>query len=106
VNGPFRLKSRAKTDVQQIWDWTANHYGEQYADKLVAAIYEDCLMLARMPGIGHKRPDLTRRNSLFWTVDDYYLIYTPDTAPLEIDRILHTSRDVRRAIDPFARQLR
>ena len=98
MNRRFRLRPRARIDVQKIWEWVADHYGEPQADRLVAAIYDDSLMLARMPGIGHKRPDLTRRNSLFWTVGDYYLIYTPDTDPLEIDRIIHTSRDVRKAI--------
>ena len=98
MNPPFRLKPRARTDVQEIWDFVADQSGEPRADRLVAAIFDDCLMLARMPGIGHKRPDLTRRNSLFWTVGDYYIIYTPDTLPLEIDRIIHASRDVRKVL--------
>jgi plasmid stabilization system protein ParE len=99
VKRPFALRKKAQEDVKRIWEWVADHYGEPQADRLVTAIYDDCLMLASMPGIGHKRPDLTRRNSLFWTVGDYYLIYTPDTVPLEIDRIIHTSRDVRKAIN-------
>ena len=92
------MKPRARADVLGIWDFVAEQSGEAQADRLVAEIYDDCLMLASMPGLGHKRSDLTRRNSLFWTVADYYLIYSPDTAPLEIDRIIHASRDVRNAI--------
>jgi plasmid stabilization system protein ParE len=74
VKRPFALRKKAQEDVKKIWEWVADHYGEPQADRLVAAIYDDCLMLASMPGLGHKRPDLTRRNSLFWTVADYYLI--------------------------------
>ena len=94
----FTLRQKARDDVKKIWEWTADHYGEPQADRLVAAIYDDCLMLVRMPGIGHRRLDLTRRNSLFWTVGDYYIIFTPDTVPLEIGRIIHASRDVRNAL--------
>jgi plasmid stabilization system protein ParE len=98
VRRPFALRKKAQKDIKKIWEWAADQYGEPRADRLVGAIYDDCLMLANMPGIGHKRPDLSRRNSLFWTIGDYYLIYTPDTSPLEIDRVIHTSRDVRRQL--------
>ena len=84
-------KPRAWADVREIWDFVADQSGEQRADRIVAAIYDDCLMPARMPGIGHRRADLTRRNSFFWTSGPYHIIYAPETIPLEIDRIMHTS---------------
>jgi plasmid stabilization system protein ParE len=98
VKSSFALRKKALEDVKEIWEWVADHYGEPRADRLVAAIYDDCLMLARMPGIGHRRPDLTRRNSLFWTSGPYHIIYVPETIPLEIDRIIHISRDVKKAL--------
>jgi plasmid stabilization system protein ParE len=98
VKKPFALRRKAREDVKKMWEWIADHYGESQADRIVASIYDDCLMLARMPGIGHTRADLTRRNSLFWTSGSYHIIYVPETAPLEIDRVLCTSRDVNKEL--------
>ena len=95
---PFILHEKALVDVYEIWDFVADLSGELVADRLVAKIHDDCRMLARMPGVGHVRPDLTRRQMLFWTSGPYLMIYHPETVPLEIERIIHTSRDVRKAL--------
>ena len=46
-----------------------------------------------MPGIGHKRQDLTHRDLLFWRLHSYLIIYR-DSQPLRIVRIIHAKRDV------------
>ena len=53
-------------------------------------------LLAGLPGVGHVRPDLTRRQMLFWTSGPYHIIYHPETLPLEIERIIHAARDVKK----------
>lgn len=50
--------------------------------------------LTEQPGIGHIREDLTDEPFCFWSVGAYLIIYRPDTAPLEILRVLHGSRDL------------
>lgn len=94
----FILHEKALEDVNEIWEFVADLAGEPVADRLVAKIHDDCRMLAKMPGVGHVRHDLTRRQMLFWTSGPYLIIYHPETLPLEIERILHTSRDVRKAL--------
>ncbi len=55
--------------------------------------------LADNPGIGHVRPDQTREDVRFWSVFKYLIVYRPDTEPLEIARVLHGKRDVKRLVD-------
>jgi plasmid stabilization system protein ParE len=55
-----------------------------------------CALLAKRPGIGHRRRDLCTDTCVrFHTVRIWYLIvYEIDTEPLRIVRILHGARDV------------
>jgi plasmid stabilization system protein ParE len=48
-----------------------------------------------MPGIGHKREDLTAYPVLFWTVGSYLIIYRTraDGQPVEIVAVTQGSRD-------------
>jgi len=94
----FILREKALEDVNAIWEFVADVAGEPVADRLVAKIHDDCRMLARLPRAGHVRPDLTRRQMMFWTPGSYHIIYHPETIPLEIERIIHTARDVKKEL--------
>ena len=56
-------------------------------------------LLAGNPDIGHLRRDLTLQDVRFWSVFSYLVIYRPGTQPLEIVRVLHGKRDVRRLLE-------
>ena len=49
--------------------------------------------LAKNPGIGHFREDLTDRRHRFWLV--YSLVYRFEPKPLQVIRVLHAARDVQ-----------
>ncbi len=90
----YRFSQEARDDIQEIWVWVAGD-NPQAADELETDIYAACEMLTNDPGLGHRRPDLTDEQVVFWTVRKFYLvIYLPGTEPLEIVRILHGARDV------------
>jgi len=60
------------------------------------------LFLAEGPLRGHIRPDLTKLPVRFWTLPrypNYMIIYRPDAKPLEIIRILHGRRNVKRILE-------
>ncbi len=95
---PFVLHEKALEDVNEIWEFVADVAGEPVADRLVAKVHDDCRMLARLPGVGHARSDLTQRQMLFWTSGPYHIIYHPETEPLEIARIIHAARDVKKEL--------
>jgi len=60
----------------------------------VRGIFDDATKLAEMPGMGHRREDLTERPVLFWSVHSYLLIYQPETSPLEFVHAVRGWRDV------------
>ena len=65
------------------------------ADKVHAALFKAFELLARHPGLGHTREDLTRQTLKFWSVHSYLVAYDPATAPLEIVAVFRGSRDAR-----------
>ncbi|MGH9372722.1 MAG: type II toxin-antitoxin system RelE/ParE family toxin, partial [Vicinamibacterales bacterium] len=67
--------------------------------KVVDALDDAMQLLADNHGIGHLRPDLTPQDVRFWSVFRYLVIYRPDTEPLEIVRVLHGKRNVRRLLE-------
>lgn len=50
-----------------------------------------------MPGMGHKRLDLTQRDVLFWLVHPYLIIYR-GSKPLRIVRVVHAKRNVKKLL--------
>ncbi len=94
----FKLRPAALADVRQIWDSLAKKAGVEAADRLLSHFHDACRMLAEMPGIGHRRPDLTDRAMLFWTVGDYCVIYHPETVPLEVERIIYGGRYLKKEL--------
>jgi plasmid stabilization system protein ParE len=67
------------------------------ANRVEAELYGTFEMLARNPRIGHKRSDLTSHPVLFLAVYSYMIVYRPNT-PLEIARVLHGKRDLKRIL--------
>jgi len=53
------------------------------------------LRLARAPGTGHWRDDLTDKRHRFCLVHSYLIIYRHETKPLQIIRVLHAARDLQ-----------
>ena len=65
------------------------------ADRVEQEIRAAFLGLARNPGIGHTRHDLTAENWLFFSVRSLYqIVYDPNTQPLTILRVIRGGLDV------------
>jgi plasmid stabilization system protein ParE len=92
----FELARRALRDLQGIWEFVSE---ESFltADRLLEEFYRTFQQLAEMPGIGHRRQDLTHRKVLFWTLHSHLIIYK-DSKPLRVVRIIHGKRDVKRLL--------
>jgi toxin ParE1/3/4 len=92
----FDLTRRAIGDLKDIWEFiSADNFDA--ADRLLEEFYLAFGHLAEMPGMGHKREDLTNRNVLFWPVHAYLVIYT-DSKPVRIVRVVHGKRDVKKLL--------
>ena len=68
------------------------------ADRVEATIRERIVSLAKSPGIGHWRKDLTDEPVKFFPVYSYLIVYRPETKPLQVVAILHGYRDVERIL--------
>lgn len=96
VPAPFRLTPRALDDLSNIWDFIAAD-NPQAAARVQASILSACATLARFPGLGSKRPDLTALAVRFWSVTrfpNFVSVYRPTTVPLEIVAVLHARQDL------------
>ena len=92
---PYELSAVGRLDLLQIWNYLAEHVSLKVADQVSAEIEQAIRKLTKTPGLGHRRPDLTGRNILFYSVRSYLIIYRPDKKPLNVLRILHGARDIQ-----------
>jgi plasmid stabilization system protein ParE len=96
---PYQLSALARLDLLQIWNYLADHASLEVADKVSADIESAIRVVAKSPSLGHKREDLTPRQTLFYLVHSYFVTFRPDKKPLHVIRILHSARDVARLLE-------
>jgi plasmid stabilization system protein ParE len=98
---PFEFTPQAAADLFEIWSYIAADSPEG-ADRVEAAVYEACALLSTSPLLGKTRGDLTTRPLRFWTVQrftNYIIVYDPATSPLQVIRVLHGMRDLKRMLE-------
>lgn len=93
----YIVSPKADEDIFEVWRYLYEQAGVEVANRVEAELYGTFEMLARNPGIGHKRSDLTSHPVLFVAVYSYMIVYRPHT-PLEIARVLHGKRDLKRIL--------
>ena len=93
----YTLLPRAERDLQDIWEFIAGDYyanidtADQFIDRIEDSLYN----LAEYPFMGYSRPELAN-NLRSFPADDYIIFYRPTEAGIEVARIVHGSRDIRR----------
>ena len=63
-------------------------------DRWIGKLFDAFDALARTPGMGHTREDLTSYPVLFWPVGAYLIIYRAERRPVEIVAVTQGSRDI------------
>jgi plasmid stabilization system protein ParE len=88
----LRLSKLARDDIDEIAAFIAR---DDFAAALrvIESLHAAARQLARMPGIGHRRPDLTSRRVRSWPVRPYLVVYRRTKQGVEIVRVLHAARD-------------
>jgi plasmid stabilization system protein ParE len=92
---PYELTALARLDLLQAWNHLATEASISVADRVLQDLESAILNLVAMPGIGHKRQDLTSRRLLFFRVHSYLIVYRPETNPMRIIRVLHGARNIK-----------
>ena len=92
----YRFTPQALNDLFDVWSYIAQD-NPKAADRVEEAIYDACELLARSPLAGTVRKDLTSLPVRFWLLPpfpNYFIVYDPETKPLEVIRILHRARNI------------
>ena len=93
----YIVSPRADEDIFEVWRYLYERAGVEIANRVESELYNAFELLSQNPRIGHQRSDLTSHSVLFLTVYSYMIVYRPNT-PLEIARVLHGKRDLRRIL--------
>jgi plasmid stabilization system protein ParE len=94
----FVVAPQAARDLIDIWHYIQHESSRETADRVESVIRSKFAYLAQFPGGGHWRRDLTEAPVRFLSVYSYLIVYRPDTKPLQIVAILHSHRDVAKAL--------
>lgn len=93
----YSISPQAVEDLFEIWQYIAGD-SEDAANRVEAEFYQLFDSLARMPGQGHHRKDLTQRPVLFFPLYSYLIIYQPYIRPIRIVAVIHGRRRVQRVL--------
>jgi len=94
----YVLAPIAARDLVQIWRYIKKQSSVRIADRAEQVILDRILFLARSPGAGHSRKDLTEKPVKFFPIYSYLIVYLPDTKPLQVVAILHGHQNVKRLL--------
>ena len=89
----YVLSTGAELDLDDIWEFIAED-NIRAADNWIEKLFDAFEALARNPGIGHQRKDLTAYPILFWPVGAYMILYRARTEYTEIVAVTQGARDI------------
>lgn len=95
--GSYEISKEAQNDLFEIWSRIADDSVE-LADRIEREFQDLFASLARMPGQGHQRKDLTSRPVLFFPIYSFLVVYQPAAEPIRIMAVLRGKRDVKRLL--------
>ena len=98
MSGRYALAPEAAYDLVQIWRYIRKQSNAQVADRVESVIRNKIIFLARNPGPGHWRKNLTDLAVKFFPVYSYLIVYRPDTEPFQVVSILQGRRDVEQIL--------
>jgi len=90
----FQISPICNEDLFAVWRYIAADSGERRANTIEQRIFRAFDRIARNPGLGHTRYDLTDLPFLFFSVQSWTIVYDPKQVPLSFEAVLHGARDV------------
>jgi plasmid stabilization system protein ParE len=94
----YVLAPQAAMDLVEIWRYIKEQSSLEVADRVETSIRKKFAFLAKTPGAGHIRKDLTDADVKFFSVYSYLIVYRRETTPLQIVSILHGRRDLEQIL--------
>lgn len=92
----FLRSAEAEEDLIKIWLHIAQD-NPAAADKMLRHIDEKSVLLAAKPKLGRALPEL-REGMRRWPIGQYLILYREIAGGVEIVRVVHGKRDLKRAL--------
>jgi len=90
----FRLRPKARSDIDAIWDYTVKTWGIQQARSYIAGLRDVCTELADNPELGKRRDEL-HKGLRVYPSGKHVVFYLAVDKGIDVVRILHGSMDTR-----------
>ena len=91
----FRLRPRAISDLESIWNYSVETWDEEQAERYLQMINENFLEISKNPERGRKC-DSVRRGYRRMGAGRHLVFYRIASFGIDIVRVLHHSMDVER----------
>jgi toxin ParE1/3/4 len=90
-----RIAPQAEQDLDALWYYVAKESGSiETADRLVDAITQRFMLLARNPRIGRRRDDELRPGLRSFPVGEYIILYRIEADDVLILRVIRGGRNI------------
>lgn len=97
MNGRFVLTPRARADLDEIWDYTADRWGPEQAETYTRQLWKHIQTVADKPALGRECGEV-RAGYRQYPSGSHVLFYRLIDAGIDIVRILHERMDYERHI--------
>ncbi len=94
----YRLSKSAENDLAEIWDYTAQTWGETQAQRYLNKLEARFFALAAEPSIGRLRADIDIEY-LSYHEGKHLIFYHPYEGGIAIARVLHERMDIARRLE-------
>lgn len=91
----LRLRPRARQDIEQIWSYSLDNFGEQRATEYIEAIRAAFKLLQQNPGLA-RGAEGGRPNLMKFRVGSHILYFHATVQSIDVVRILHGRMDFPR----------
>jgi toxin ParE1/3/4 len=97
MTGRFVLSPRAEFDLDEIWDYTADRWGLDQAERYTRALWQRIEAIAAKPAMGQDCSDI---RAGYWKIPSgsHVLFYRLTADGIDVVRILHERMDFERHI--------
>lgn len=92
----YQLRLHAKDDLEQIWLFSAEHWGKAQANRYLTQLFRCLDQLAHNPALGTKRDDISPGYFSF-SVMQHRVFYLPKDFGIDVIGVIHQRMDVKSA---------
>ena len=93
--GEFRLRPKAIADLDSIWNYTIDTWGEDQAERYLRMLNKGFHELSKHSELGHFCDDI-REGYLKYRAGRHIIFYRQEHYGVDIIRVLHQSMDIDR----------